>query len=180
MKLVNRFLAIATMSIMVTGVANAAPTVTFQGEVTDQTCQASINGGTNGVVLLPTVSANTLTSSGATAGLTPFTINVTGCTAPSSDLDIKTKFLGHSVTTSGNLSNVATVNPATNVAIQLTKEAAGTTSVVLNGPTAVEGLKLLNGATSASHDFGARYISEAGGATQGAVTSVVEYTLSYQ
>ena len=55
MKLVNRFLAIATMSIMVTGVANAAPTVTFQGEVTDQTCQASINGGTNGVVLLPTV-----------------------------------------------------------------------------------------------------------------------------
>lgn len=33
----------------------AAPTVTFQGEVTDQTCSVNINGQTNSVVLLPTV-----------------------------------------------------------------------------------------------------------------------------
>ncbi|MFW2012552.1 fimbrial protein [Acinetobacter bereziniae] len=180
MNFFNRFFAITTVGFLTVGVTYAAPTVTFQGEVTDQTCQASINGGTNGVVLLPTVSANTLTASGAKAGLTPFTINVTGCTAPSQELDIKTKFLGHSVTSNGNLGNVATVNAATNVAIQLTKEAAGTTAIVLNGPTAVEGLKVLSGATSGSYDFGARYISEAGGATQGTVTSVVEYTLSYQ
>lgn len=33
----------------------AAPTVTFQGEVTDQTCSVNINGQTNSVVLMPTV-----------------------------------------------------------------------------------------------------------------------------
>lgn len=52
----------------------ATPTVTFRGEVTSQTCSVSINGNTNSVVLLPTVSTadfgGTL-ANGQTAGLTP-------------------------------------------------------------------------------------------------------------
>ena len=75
---------------------------------------------------------------------------------------------------------MAAANPAGNVAIQLTSDAAGTAAITLNGPTSVAGLKLPAGKTSASYDFGARYISENGGATPGPVTSVVEYTLSYQ
>lgn len=181
MKLVNRFLAIAAAGILAPMAANAASTVTFQGEVSAQTCKASIAGGTNGIVLLPTVAAKDLQNAGTTAGLTKFTINVTDCTDPgSSDLPIKTKFLGHAVTGNGNLGNMAAANPAGNVAIQLTSDAAGTAAITLNGPTSVAGLKLPAGKTSASYDFGARYISENGGATPGPVTSVVEYTLSYQ
>lgn len=163
------------------GIVLAAPTVTFQGEVTAQTCQASINGETDSIVLLPTVSSTELSGTGTTAGLTPFTISVSGCQAPSSgdgNLAITTNFLGHNVTGAGNLGNVAS-NPAANVAIQLTSDAAGTTPIVLNGVTPVSGLVLSEGETSASYQFGAQYITEGGSATAGAVTAVAEYTLSY-
>jgi len=160
------------------GIVLAAPTVTFQGEVTAQTCQASINGETDSIVLLPTVSSTVLAAAGTTAGLTPFTISVSGCQAPGSDLAITTNFLGHNVTGEGNLGNVAS-NPAANVAIQLTKEAAGTTPIVLNGVTPVTGLVLPTGETGASYQFGAQYITEGGAAGAGAVTAVAEYTLSY-
>lgn len=181
MKLGNQFLAVIAAGLFTPLVVNAAPMVTFQGEVSAQTCKASVAGGTNGVVMLPTVAASELASAGSTAGLTKFTISVTDCADPdSSDLPIKTKFLGHAVTNNGNLGNIATASPAENVAIQLTSDGAGTSALVLNGPTSVDGLVLEQGQTSATYDFGARYVSENGGVTAGAVTSVVEYTLSYQ
>jgi len=161
------------------GIVLAAPTVTFQGEVTAQTCQASINGETDSIVLLPTVSTANLANSGAKAGLTPFTISVSGCQAPATNLAITTNFLGHNVTTEGNLGNVAASNPASNVAIQLTTDASGTTPIVLNGVTPMSGLELPAGETGASYQFGAQYVTEGGSATAGAVTAVAEYTLSY-
>ncbi|AOA59721.1 fimbrial protein [Acinetobacter larvae] len=181
MKLINYVLA-ATASLLTSATLSAAGTaVTFYGEVSDQTCQASIEGNTNGIVLLPTVPANTLATAGQTSGLTPFKISIKGCTAPKADLPIKTKFLGLDVTAGGNLGNAAAGNNAAkNVAIQITADSAGTSAVRLNGPTSVSGLVLKNGATSASYDFGARYIAEGGSVTAGLVTSVVEYTLSYQ
>lgn len=156
----------------------AAPTVTFQGEVTSQTCKAEINGETNSVVLLPTVPTSELSSAGMTTGITPFTINVSDCQVDTTDVDITTKFLGHNVTTTGNLGNIATANPANNVSIQLTSDAAGKNPVVLNGLTSVGGLVLTAGQTSASHEFGAQYYAE-DAAKAGAVTAVAEYTLSY-
>ena len=156
----------------------AAPTVTFQGEVTDQTCKATINGQTDSTVLLPTVPATELASSGATTGLTPFSISVEDCSIDTADAEISTKFLGHNVTASGNLGNIATDNPANNVSIQLTANADGTNPVTLNGITPVSGLVLEAGQTSATHQFGAKYYAE-DAATAGAVTAVAEYTLSY-
>lgn len=156
--------------------AMATPTVTFQGEVTDQTCQATINGDTNSVVLLPTVTSTALSAPGATTGLTPFTIQVSDCAVMGAAQNIGTEFLGHNVTTGGNLGNTGT---ATNVAIQLTTAADGATPIVLNGPTTVPGLVLAAGDTSASYQFGAQYISEDGSAAAGSVQAVAEYTLSY-
>lgn len=161
-------------------VALAAPTVTFQGNVTAQTCQATINGETGSIVLMPTVAVGDLSGVGSTTGLTPFTISVSGCQAPAgANLNITTNFLGHNTTAAGNLGNSATNSPASNVAIQLTSDASGTTPIVLNGVTPVSGLVLQDGQTSASYQFAARYISEAGSAGAGAVTAVAEYTLGY-
>lgn len=165
--------------------AFAAPTVTFEGEVTAQTCSVSINGNTNSIVLLPTVSMTdfgTTLTTGQSAGLTPFTISVTGCVAPTSAAQaITTKFLGYNVdTTSGVLGNTATTNAATGFGIQLTTSSAGTSAVKLSGLTSVTGLSLAVGATSATYDFGARYyVINATGAKAGKVTSVAEYTVSY-
>lgn len=171
----------------VSGSAFAAmPTVTFQGEVTSQTCSVTINEETNAVVLLPTVSASDFGATpaeGQTAGLTPFTVTVTGCTAPaagSGPLPIKTRFRGLDVGDSGVLGNRATTDAAVGYGIQLTTTDAGTTPVVLSGITDVPGLSLPEGDTSTSHTFGARYyVIDAASVSPGAITAVAEYTLSY-
>ena len=151
-------------------------TITFTGQVSDQTCAVSVNGNAaNPVILMPTVSAAALTAVGSTAGETPFTISVSGCTAPASNLAIKTAFLGNNVTSAGNLANAGT---ASSVQVQLLG-AAGGSAVVLNGITSVSGLTLNSGATSASHDFAVRYISEAGAAKAGTVSATAQYALDY-
>lgn len=162
--------------------ANAAPTITFQGEVSAQTCETEVNKETNSIVLLPNVSVTQLSTAGSTAGLTPFTVTIKNCTAPTSgNIDIKTKFLGHNVTTAGNLANLVTSadNGAENVAIQITTNESGTTPVVLNGVTSVPGLVLKKDETTASHTFGVQYISENGNAKAGQVKAMVEYTVGY-
>lgn len=176
----KKLASVIAASLLTPAIAIAAPTVTFQGEVSTQTCQAQVNGLDNAIVLLPTVPQTSLATAGATTGLTPFTISVKDCATSGADTQIKTKFLGHSVTTGGNLGNVATTSPATNVSIQLTSDATGTTPIVLNGVTSVNGLVLKAGETTANYQYAAQYIAEGGAATAGAVTGVVEYTLSYQ
>lgn len=159
--------------------AHSAPTITFQGEVNAQTCVAEVNGQADGVVLLPTVSTKSLQSVGSTAGVTPFTISVTDCETTLTNLQINTEFLGRSVTNGGNLGNLATSNAATKVQMQLLDKFQGGNAIRLNGTTAVPGLVLVPGKTTASHEFGVQYVSEEGSATAGAVLSVAEYTISY-
>ncbi|AOY02134.1 fimbrial protein [Jeongeupia sp. USM3] len=64
------------------GAQAADGTITFNGEVTAQTC--TINGNGSGAkdftVTLPTVSASALASAGEVAGRTPFTIALSACT----------------------------------------------------------------------------------------------------
>ncbi|HGJ5859443.1 MAG TPA: fimbrial protein [Arsenophonus nasoniae] len=160
---------------------NAAPTITFQGEVSAQTCETEVNKETNSIVLLNNVSVAQLSGAGSKAGLTPFTVTIKNCTAPTTDLQVNTKFLGHNVTTAGNLANLIAPadNGAENVAIQITTDESGTTPVVLNGVTRVPGLVLKKDETTASHTFGVQYISENGNAKAGQVKAMVEYTVGY-
>lgn len=162
--------------------AFAAPnTINFQGEVTDQTCQVTVNGNpANPTVLLPTVPASSLAAANSTAGQTTFTVAVSECMAPVSTTQaISTVFLGNQVTTAGNLGNTGT---ATNVALQLLDPAAPGTPFDLSpaGGFAAPGLVLAVGETSASHDFAVQYISELGGATSGSVLGSVQYSVSYE
>ncbi|MBO2651606.1 fimbrial protein [Shewanella algae] len=150
-------------------------TITFQGEVTAETCEVTINGNTaNPVVLLPSVSKTELSDPGATAGETIFTLGVTGCSGASA-ISTKTKFVGNNVDTNGNLANTGT---ATNVALQLL-DAAGGTAINLNTDVAVTGVALAIGETEGSVDYAVQYISVAGGATAGTVAGSVQYAISY-
>jgi major type 1 subunit fimbrin (pilin) len=171
-------LALAALPV----VAFAAPnTINFQGEVTDQTCQVTVNGNpSNPTVLLPTVPAASLATANSTAGQTTFTVAVSQCVAPVSTTQaISTVFVGNQVTTAGNLGNTGT---ATNVALQLLDPANPGTPFDLNSAAgfAAPGLVLADGETSASHDFAVQYISELGGATPGSVLGSVQYSVSYE
>lgn len=79
-------LAVLISAALVSASVSAASdnTINFQGEVTTETCSVSVNGNNaSPVVLLPTVSTSDLAASGATAGETPFTVGVSGCTGDS-------------------------------------------------------------------------------------------------
>lgn len=184
MKLTFKKLALATL-IVLPCTALAAPTVTFQGEVTDQTCDININGDTNSIVLLPTVKAADLGSAGASTGVTPFTITLSNCGGTSEGVSaartVTTNFLGHSVISgTGILDNTATDSKATNVGIQLLEtNDANAEAISLDGVTAAKStITLASGATSGSHTFGAKYYAT-GKASAGKVTAVAEYTVSY-
>lgn len=166
---------------------NAAnPTITFNGEVTNQTCTVDVNGQTNSVVMLPTVAMTdfgaTLTTA-QTAGQTTFTVTVSGCTAPPTTAEsISVKLLGYDVDAgTGVLGNRATGADAANgFGIQITGDSAGTNPIQLDGPTTLPGFSLAVGQSSATHDYGARYyVLDAATASAGKITAVAEYALSY-
>ncbi|MHA6575525.1 fimbrial protein [Pseudomonas yamanorum] len=71
--------ALASISAM-SAVQASDGTVNFGGMLLTNTCNISVNGGTNvGTVTLPTLSTVTLGTAGATAGRTNFTIGLSGC-----------------------------------------------------------------------------------------------------
>lgn len=175
MKMKN--IAILVSGLVLSTAALADNTIKFQGEVADQTCDISINGNASTpLILLPTVSTTALASSGATAGQTPFTIGLTGCTASASTTAIKTIFVGNNLTADGRMGNTGSAGA---VALQLVDPAAPTLPLDLTGQTGAPGLSLAANATSATYDFAVEYYSE-GTATPGSVLGSVQYSVSYQ
>lgn len=180
MKLHTTALAIAA-TLTVPGIAFAANTINFSGEVTDQTCSAVVDGNTDPTVILDSVPVSALNGTvGMTTGETSFTLQLTGCAAASSDEHFTTLFQATNATTSGNLTNTA-VSGATGVALQLLDGPAGT-PVNLAGGAAVEvgDIVLTSGQTSASYDYAVQYISEDTTVTPGPVLGSATYTLRYE
>lgn len=154
-------------------------TITFMGEVTDQTCEVEINGNAaNPVVLLPTATTAELAAAGSTAKETTFTLGIKGCDGTA--LTSKTVFVGNVVDVDGNLTNTAT-SGAANVALQLLAVPGSQASAIdLNTTTPVAGVVLAAGETEGTVDYAVQYISVAGGATAGPVLGSVQYAVSYQ
>lgn len=170
-------IAIVAAGLVFSTAALADNTIKFQGEVADQTCDININGNASTpLILLPTVAATSLATSGTTAGRTPFTISLTGCTASASATAIKTVFVGNNLTANGRMGNTGT---AGGVSLRLVDPAAPTTPLDLTGQNGAAGLSLAANATTASHDFAVEYYSE-GGATAGSVLGSVQYSISYR
>ncbi|MBN3809447.1 fimbrial protein [Paraburkholderia sp. Ac-20347] len=178
MNAIKKVLAVAVMAIPMAAFAQTT-SVTFTGKVVAETCTATINGSSDATITLPTVATTDLNAAGATAGLTPFTIDLADCTAPSSaagDQLINVVFNAQNLTTAGNLGNTS---DAANVAVQITTDDAGTAVADMSGATGTPGLTLPVGSTSTSATYGARYVAEDGAAGAGAVNAVANYTLEY-
>lgn len=158
--------------------AAADGTITFNGNVTAQSC--TINGNGSGAkdfsVTLPTVSSSMLATAGQTAGRTPFSISLTACTPatgsvhtyfePGPTTDIQT---GNLILNSGGASNVEI--SLLNSDFSVIK--AGAADASQNSkPVAIA-------TGSATLNYYAQYYAT-GAATAGAANSSVMYTLSYQ
>ncbi|HFX2004041.1 TPA: fimbrial protein [Pseudomonas aeruginosa] len=150
---------LAFAAIAASGTAMAANTITFSGEVTDQTCQVAVNGFTDPTVILDSVPVSALDGAvGRSAGETAFTLQLTDCVAPTADEHFTTLFQATNPSAAGNLVNTAA-----------------------SGATVPAGdIVLANGATSTSYDYAVQYVSEAATVTPGPVLGAVTYTLRYE
>lgn len=166
--------------------ANAASTgtITFNGELTDTTCDVNVNGqGADATVTLPTVSIKELAKAGDTTGRTSFNMNLSNCVIgtegghskvaaffqPSNSVDLAT----------GRLKNVG--GDATNVDLQLL-DVSGNYSVINVGNTAqVNDMAYMDiqADGTALLPYAVEYYAN-GQTTPGTVTSSVVYNLQYK
>lgn len=158
-------------------------TVNFVGKVNDQTCTPTA-ASKDLTVTLPTVSKSSLVNPGDTTGVTPFTINLTGCNAAAGN--VRAYFEpGPTVNMAdGNLTNTKVAGGATNVEIALlnpTASLTGTTRNILVNADAtaqVSAYQPIQADGTAALPYAAQYYAT-GVSTPGDVTSSVTYSISY-
>ncbi|KEY56959.1 fimbrial protein [Serratia sp. DD3] len=177
-------LAIAVSLATVLGSVNLAQavstgTITFNGELTANTCDVSVNGqGANATVVLPTVGTNQLTAAGQTAGRTNFNMALTNC---SGTLQTASAYFeaGSSVDlATGRLKN--TTGTATLVALQLRDGSSASQAVIKVGNSSQRRdttyLDVASG--SAVLPYEVEYYAN-GLTTAGTVVSSVVYSIQY-
>lgn len=167
---------IAGASIASQGAFASDGVITFEGNITAQTCTiTSSGGGNNFTVVLPTVSTGVLTADGMTAGDTSFTIMLDGCSPDSGP--VRTYFeAGSTVNAQGRLTQQT--GTASNVEIQLLN---GDSTVIKAGdPVMSQNSKSTSIASSqATLPYISRYYAT-GSASAGTVSSFVTYSIAYQ
>ncbi|KIA80519.1 fimbrial protein [Chromobacterium amazonense] len=161
------------------GVSSAAMAsdgvINITGKIAAQTCTITGTTGTNVNVALPQVGASALTTSGATAGATPFNIRLTSC--PSGLNNAQTRFeVGPNVDAqTGNLLNAVGAGNATNVEVQVLNNTFSQINLASN--VGSQSVPISNG--SATLSYYAQYYAT-GAATAGLVSTSVQYSMTYQ
>lgn len=154
----------------------AAPNdITFIGEVNANACAVDINGdAVSPIVLLPTVSETDLSAVGSEAGVTEFSINITGCNGTSFTAGMV--FSSGLTDGAGNLLNTGT---AGNVAVALTKDGGANFDLSSGTYEDASAFLITAPADSGTEVYQAKYRSELGGATAGSVIATVNYAITY-
>ncbi|PVZ79533.1 fimbrial protein [Serratia sp. S1B] len=177
-------LAIAVSLAAVLGSINLAQaastgTITFNGELTANTCDVIVDGqAADATVVLPTVGTNQLTTAGQTAGRTNFNMALSNC---SGTLTTASAFFeaGPSVDlVTGHLNN--TTGSATGVALQLRDGSSASQAVIKVGDASqVQNTiykDISSGSTTLSYEV--EYYANAP-TTAGTVVSSVVYSIQY-
>ena len=169
-------------------VAQAANTgtITFEGKIIDQTCDASVDGkGASATVKLGGAPMSSLNANGKTAGYTPFTISLTNCKAQAANWGVTAYFPDNATNIDSSkqiLKNQATDTPASNVGLELLQNVNGTKTVVPLGKAVTDtNYKFFTqdkAATSATLTYGVQY-KATGVSTAGNVKGLAVYELSY-
>lgn len=191
-KINKYFLLTVFTTVLGTSAAQAADgTITINGSVTNSACTAiaSVTADTvmsgpspiNSTLTLPPVTADTLNMApGTYVGQTPFSIQLTGCSAAMELNNIRAVFT--SVSSPKNdpyvMANRA-VDGAANVAIAI-MQPNGVTQIDLNGgPASDPGHSLPVTAGPLTLNYMAAYKSLSSGVTAGSVTGVADFIIHY-
>jgi len=175
---------ILTTVIILIGLTSAYAvdgTITINGQITDKTCNVNSAQGKDFTINLPNVSKSTLTTSGNTAGRTPFQLQLSNCSGGK----VATYFEpGGTVDgTTGRLKNQAATTPATQVQVQLLGDNFNFIPVLVGTGTPSSQANsqwvdvVANG--SVNLNYFAEYYAT-GAATSGQVQTSIKYTIIYQ
>ena len=154
-------------------------TVTVNGLVTGSTCNVSLEGTTNPLVILPKVAASQLNTLGKTAGEKKITLTMTGCNL-SGNQTVAPHFLpgGNLSDTGGRLRNVATNGAAVNVELELLHQGQAINLAQSAGNQGA-GAVVISGANgSASIEYAVRYYAT-GQAAPGNVRGSMIWEVQY-
>lgn len=181
MKKITLSLAVASVFV-----ANAAlaydSTINFTGKVIDQTCEVAA-GSKNLTVTLPTVSKTVLNAPGKTAGLTPFDIQLSGCSAAGNNANSVKLYFEPSANvnlTTHNLKNTAGASGASQVEIQLVNGDNPSQPINLGAADqSVHSVALPAANGDVTLKYYAQYYATAQ-ADAGDVASTVNYTIAYE
>ncbi len=164
--------------------AASTGTITFNGELTDTTCEVDINGqGSDATIVLPTVGVNQLTASGDTTGRTSFNMNVSDCVIGTEGGHSKVSAFfqpGNTVDLStGRLKNVG--GSATNVDLRLLDASNSFAPINVGNTDQVSGTSYVDiqADGTAFLPYAVEYYANAQ-TTPGTVTSSVVYNLQYK
>jgi len=174
--IISSVLAVAALAPIASFASDG--TINFTGAVTSQTC--TINGGTpNFTVTLPKVSASSLSTAGAKAGQTAFTIALTGCSPASGNARAFFEAGTNVDLISGRLNIATGGGNATNVQIGLATTTG--TDIKIGASSGAQNTTYvpISAAGTANLSYLAQYVAT-GAATAGATTSSVTYTIEFQ
>ncbi|HBM3280037.1 TPA: type 1 fimbrial protein [Klebsiella oxytoca] len=164
--------------------AASTGTITFNGELTDTTCEVDINGqGSDATIVLPTVGVNQLTAAGDTTGRTSFNMNVSDCVIGTQGGHSKVSAFfqpGNTVDLStGRLKNVG--GSATNVDLRLLDASNSFAPINVGNTDQVNGMAYVDiqADGTAFLPYAVEYYANAQ-TTPGTVTSSVVYNLQYK
>lgn len=170
------YLSLLFSTAVISTTATAANTITFVGEITDTTCNISVNGNSGDTtVQLPTVTLTDFSGAGSSTSEKEFSFEVSGCTAGTQN-QVGLRFITPAVSTAGNLKNIASTNAAGDVDIQILE---GSTAFNFNQGEVKSSKKTISGSSALAFPFKARYFTAGGSPTVGIVEAKLEYALSY-
>ncbi|QCP51171.1 type 1 fimbrial protein [Trinickia violacea] len=183
-----KFNRIAQTLAALTAVASAPAamaadgTITFTGTLNATTCTITAGGGGTGTkniaVEMPTVSASSLSASGDTAGLKPFSIKLSGCTGDATSVATHFENSGKVDQTTNRLKLDTGTGAAENVQIELlNKDRSQIKIAATSGNQESQKVALTGG--GAQLDYHARYVAT-GVAKAGSVNTSIAYSLEYQ
>ncbi|SAK42379.1 fimbrial protein [Caballeronia pedi] len=158
--------------------AHAGNVLTINGQLVANTCDISGSGqGPNFTVTLPTLSASQLSQANSTAGATGFNIALTNCTPSTGNVHTFWEY-GANTLADGNLKNNGT---AASVEVQLLDYNGAAKMLDVSKADGAQGSQsvALTGG-QANLKYAAQYISPAGSAGAGSVTTSVTYSIVYQ
>jgi major type 1 subunit fimbrin (pilin) len=182
MKKLGLGLVVLAMSAASTAFAAPAGVITFNGELVDGTCDASVGGGSaSSTVDMSQVPAVALAAATDVAGKTPFkiTLSGTGCEAAGKIATPYFDFDSAKVNADGRLVNTEVTDPATNVDIQLLTNADAPIDLTKPATTQETSAAVVVDPTTNDFNYSAQYYAT-DAATAGGVAADISYSIVYK